>query len=94
MLVPQALAKLEPSRSYKICTKKDCVVVYFNEKKEVFLKTELKVKVYTKSDDEVLAISLFWTEKVKINWTDTLVSPSVKHNVALGQRLKFYRNLY
>ncbi|HBW38771.1 MAG: hypothetical protein VR66_07030 [Peptococcaceae bacterium BRH_c23] len=65
LLVPSALAKLEPSASYKMCINKACSVVYFSEKQEVFKTTDMKVEVYTKSDDEDCPVCYCfgWTKK-------------------------------
>ncbi|WP_075365526.1 MULTISPECIES: (2Fe-2S)-binding protein [Desulfosporosinus] len=65
LLVPSALAKLEPSVSYKMCTNKACSVVYFSEKQDVFETKDMKVEVYTKSDDEDCPVCYCfgWTKK-------------------------------
>ncbi len=65
LLVPSALAKLEPSASYKMCTNKACSVVYFSDKKGMFEVKDLKVDVYTKSDNEDCPICYCfgWTRK-------------------------------
>lgn len=65
LLVPSALAKLEPSASYKMCINKACSVVYFSEKQEVFKTIDMKVEVYTKSDDEDCPVCYCfgWTKK-------------------------------
>lgn len=65
LLVPSALAKLEPSASYKMCTNKACSVVYFNERQGVFKTIDIKVEVYTKSEDEDCPVCYCfgWTKK-------------------------------
>ncbi|GAB6172416.1 hypothetical protein JCM15765_18940 [Paradesulfitobacterium aromaticivorans] len=64
-LLVRALAKLEPSASYKTCTNKTCSVVYFSEKQEVFETKDMKVEVYTKSDNEDCPVCYCfgWTKK-------------------------------
>lgn len=52
LLVPRALAQLEPSATYKMCTNKECSVIYFSEKQQMFVINDLKVEAYTKSDNE------------------------------------------
>lgn len=65
LLVPSALAKLELSASYKMCTNKACSVVYFSENLQMFVKTDIKVEVFTKSNEEDCPVCYCfgWTKK-------------------------------
>lgn len=65
LLVPSALAKLEPSASYKMCTNKACSVVYFSENLQMFVTEDIRVEVFTKSNDEDCPVCYCfgWTKK-------------------------------
>ncbi|MHB1128265.1 MAG: putative iron-sulfur cluster-binding metallochaperone, partial [Bacillota bacterium] len=52
LLLPDALAKLEPNSHYQLCVNPDCGVAYFNENAQSFLTEELKVPVFQKTGDE------------------------------------------
>jgi len=52
LLIPDALAKLSPESSYRMCTNAACDVVYFNEKGQVYLTEDIKVVVFQKTEAE------------------------------------------
>ena len=52
LLLPDALAKLEPNSHYQLCMNPNCGVVYFNENGQSFLTAELKVPVFHKTEDD------------------------------------------
>ncbi len=52
LLLPNALEKLNPVNNYRMCMNKSCNIVYFNEKKEVYLTEDINVPVYQKTEDE------------------------------------------
>ena len=51
LLLPEALARLEPASSYRLCLNPNCDVAYFNEKGAPFTTSELKAPVWQKSGD-------------------------------------------
>ena len=65
LLLPEALAKLEPNSGYRVCTNKDCSIVYFNKAGRTFLTSDLKVLVYPKNDEEDCPVCYCfgWTKK-------------------------------
>jgi len=52
LLVPDALAKLSPQNSYRMCSNETCDVVYFNEQEEIYTTEDVKVAVFQKTDAE------------------------------------------
>ncbi|MBI4339532.1 MAG: (2Fe-2S)-binding protein [Chloroflexi bacterium] len=49
LLLPHALERLDPTRTYRFCGNRDCLVAYFAGD-ETFTSEELKVPVFQKSD--------------------------------------------
>ncbi len=65
LLLPDALARLEPRSQYSMCTNRTCDIVYFSEGGELFKTSELKVPVFQKSADENCPVCYCfgWTRK-------------------------------
>lgn len=51
ILLPEALAKLDPRSNYRMCINKKCDIVYFNAHGRSYKTNELKVPVFHKTDD-------------------------------------------
>ncbi|TDA68031.1 MAG: (2Fe-2S)-binding protein [Clostridia bacterium] len=51
LLLPEALVRLEPASSYRLCLDSGCNVAYFNKEGTVFTTSELKVPVWQKTAD-------------------------------------------
>jgi len=51
LLLPEALARLEPGRTYHLCLNSGCRVAYFDGEGTVFTTSELKVPVWQKTSD-------------------------------------------
>jgi len=91
LLVPEALAKLEPKTNYKICTNHDCSTVYFNELGNAFLTTDLKAPVFVKSKDEdnPVCYCFGWTKsklksEIEQTGTSTAIS-SISEHIKAGR---------
>lgn len=52
LLLPDALAQLDPESNYLMCADETCEVVYFNEKGQVYRTGHVKVPVFQKTADE------------------------------------------
>jgi len=75
LLLPKALANLQPDTSYQFCSFSECDVVYFNEKEQIFTKSDLKIPVFQKDEKENTPICYCfgWTRKIvseEINETE------------------------
>ncbi len=91
LLVPEALAKLEPNTNYKMCRNRECTVVYFNDLSNAFFTTDLKVPVFIKSDDEDCPVCncFGWTEKklkseIRQTGASTAIS-SISEHIKVGR---------
>jgi Zinc binding domain len=72
LLLPKALANLQPNTSYQFCSISECDVVYFNEKEQIFTKCDLKVSVFQKDEKENTPICYCF------GWTRKIVSEEIK----------------
>ncbi|MDP4553548.1 (2Fe-2S)-binding protein [Alkalihalobacillus macyae] len=72
LLLPKALAILQPDTSYQLCSISGCDVVYFNEKEQIFTKSDLKVSVSQKDEKENTPICYCF------GWTRKIVSKEIK----------------
>lgn len=56
LLLPEALASLNPNTTYRFCNSPDCDVVYFSDNKKIFTKKDLKVSVFQKDNKETVPV--------------------------------------
>lgn len=56
LLSPRALERLDITSSYGFCQSKDCPVVYFTERGQTFMTSDLKVPVFQKDEDEFVPV--------------------------------------
>lgn len=75
LLLPKALANLQPDISHQFCSFSECDVVYFNEKEQIFTKSDLEIPVFQKDEKENTPICYCfgWTRKIvseEINKTE------------------------
>lgn len=81
LLVPEALVKLEPNTTYKMCGNQECTVVYFNELGNAFSINDLKVTVFEKSkgEDSPVCYCFGWTKsKLKTEVEQTGTSTAIR----------------
>ncbi|NYV66612.1 (2Fe-2S)-binding protein [Bacillus sp. Gen3] len=72
LLLPKSLANLQPDTSYQFCSISECDVVYFNEKEQIFTKSDLKVSVFQKDEKENTPICYCF------GWTRKIISEEIK----------------
>lgn len=80
LLVPEALTKLKVDTNYRMCLNKDCQVVYFNDKDDIYRTQDLKVPVLAKNDslDCLVCYCFGWTrEKLNIDYEQKKKSTAV-----------------
>lgn len=80
LLLPDALARLEPESQYRFCVNPTCEAVYFNENGQFFVTGELKVPVFQKSEDENCPVCYCFgwtTDKIAREIQDTGSSTAV-----------------
>ncbi|KTE92466.1 hypothetical protein AT727_19120 [Desulfitobacterium hafniense] len=74
LLLPEALATLDASENYRMCSNQKCDVIYFNDKGGIFQAQDLKVPVFLKNDDQNCPVCYCfgWTrEKLKADLEKT-----------------------
>jgi len=65
LLLPEALASLNPNQTYRFCASPDCEVVYFSDDQQTFTTKDLKVSVFQKNNKEPVPVCYCfgWTPK-------------------------------
>lgn len=86
LLLPEALARLEPDSSYRLCLDPGCNVAYFNKHGAAFGTSELKVPVWQKTADPECPVCYCfgWTpsrirKEIEETGTSTAVAAITEH---------------
>lgn len=85
LLLPKALANLQPDTSYQFCSFSECDVVYFNEKEQIFTKSDLKIPVFQKDEKENTPICYCfgWTRKIVSEESNKTEENTIVQNISM-----------
>ncbi|WP_141432661.1 putative iron-sulfur cluster-binding metallochaperone [Bacillus sp. 03113] len=85
LLLPKALELLQPETRYHFCAFSECDVVYFNEKEQIFTKSDLKVPVYQKNDqdDTPICYCFGWTRKNVSEESEKTEKSTIVQNISM-----------
>jgi len=76
LLLPEALALLNPNQTYRFCASPNCEVVYFSDDQQTFTTKDLKVPVFQKDNKETVPVCYCF------GWTPKRIDDEIK---TLGQ---------
>ena len=85
LLLPKALANLQPDTSYQFCSFSECDVVYFNEKEQIFTKSDLKIPVFQKDvkENTPICYCFGWTRKIVSEESNKTEENTIVQNISI-----------